>query len=73
MPKISKHAEESLKKPEFQKWLHELTTLGYSENIMLEAEHMEVIVLYYTEKKTTRQALDEYKKFLKRWNALNSK
>lgn len=63
-------AELAAANPNYLSWLHDLTTAGYSKRITVSTEHAEVIGLYFLEGKNVTQALEEYQRFLKRWNAL---
>jgi hypothetical protein len=61
--------------PDFLKWLHELTTLGYKNQEMIRADHdaiqqMEVFEAFYNQGKTPAEALIEYQKFKKLYNSI---
>jgi hypothetical protein len=44
----------------FNEWLHELTLLGYDQDIMIPARHADRIKSYYEEKLTPDEALQAY-------------
>jgi len=56
----------------FLPWLHALTIIGHSENIVIPPEHLEVIAYLFLDDATAAQAMREYKKFLKRWKAIQT-
>jgi hypothetical protein len=54
----------------YMQWLHDLTVAGYEQGIMIEAVHKDVLDLYYHEGRSASDALEQYKDFLSRWNAI---
>lgn len=44
----------------FYVWVHEITVLGYEENIVIPTEHSEHIVGMFDRGLTPKEALDEY-------------
>jgi len=51
-----------MKNPKFQAWLHALTVMGYEQKVMIKAIHSTLIMNYFITGKTTKEALEEYKK-----------
>ena len=56
----------------YTKWLHDLTVLGYEENIMISTDHSAAIQYYFGIRLTPEAALERYKDFVKRWNAIKA-
>ena len=54
----------------FCEWLTQLSTIAKADNILVEAQHHDVLVFYYNENKTPEEAYPEYVKFRDRWIAL---
>ena len=55
---------------EFAEWLDQMQHIADAENIVVAVRHYNILDYYFKSKKTPGQAYFEYKKFLKRWNAI---
>jgi len=58
--------------PAYLEWLHELTVVGYSRDIVIPADHADVIQYIYLTTESIDQALDLYEKFRIRWAVLTN-
>ncbi|WP_432328862.1 hypothetical protein ACRQ5D_10700 [Mucilaginibacter sp. P25] len=58
--------------PAFLQWLHELTVVGYSRDIVIPADHSDVIQYIYLTTESIDHALDMYQKFRIRWDVLTN-
>lgn len=47
---------------EFYEWLHQVTSLGYDENIMIPAEKGDIIENLFNLNYTPKEALEAYKR-----------
>ena len=60
----------AMQDPKFLPWLHQLTQLGYDQNVTVETTHGECVGFLFIEGKTPEQALPEYIEFKTRYNAI---
>jgi hypothetical protein len=58
--------------PAYLQWLHELTVVGYSRDIMIPTDHADVIEYIYLTAESVDHALDMYQKFRIRWEILTA-
>jgi hypothetical protein len=63
-------AEKAMKDPNYLPWLHQLSTLGYEQGVMVESEHAECVGFLFIDGKTPEEALPEYKQFKTRIKAI---
>ncbi|QTE38532.1 hypothetical protein J3L18_05490 [Mucilaginibacter gossypii] len=68
----TKKAEILNNDPAFLQWLHELTVVGYSRDIVIPADHADVIQYIYLTTESIDHALDMYQKFRIRWDVLTA-
>jgi hypothetical protein len=60
------------KKNKYFEWLHDLTLLGYEENIMISTDHNAAIQYFFASGLTPAATLERYKDFVKRYNAIKA-
>jgi hypothetical protein len=54
--------EELKKNPKYVAWLHALTVISHEQKIIIKSIHSTLIINYFLTGKTTKEALEEYKK-----------
>jgi len=55
----------------FAEWLDQMQHIADKENIVVQARHYDVLDHYFNfEKLSPLEAYDDYKEFLRRWNAI---
>ncbi len=55
---------------EFAEFLDQMQHVADLENVTVQASHYDVLDFYFKSKETPAAAFNQYKKFLKRWNAI---
>lgn len=58
--------------PKYLDWLHDLSTLGYEENIIINTSHRDAIEYFFKSGLTPPEALERYKNFVRRWKAIQA-
>jgi hypothetical protein len=63
--------EVAIKNPAYFTWLHDLTTTGYEQNIIIPAEHSEGVAAIFLTPLEGVSPIERYIDFSKRMKALN--
>jgi hypothetical protein len=55
---------------EFAEWLDQMQHVADTENIIVQARHVDLLDFFFRSKKSPTQAFEEYVRFLFKWNAI---